>query len=116
MVTRQRLRVGTAYAGKIGTVHVEDTHFRVTCDGADISLHPRTEQRPVTRWESQDPGPESRTRPASSECVSYVVSRNCQASPETTPHEGTLTGPRTTQLEYLLLGSMPSPGGCDRGG
>jgi hypothetical protein len=53
MVTRQRLRVGATYAGKIVTVHVEDTHFRVTCDGADISLHPRTEQRPVTRWKAK---------------------------------------------------------------
>ena len=49
MVTRQLLRVGGTYAGKIVTVHVEDTHFRVTYDGAEISLHPRTEQRPVTR-------------------------------------------------------------------
>ena len=53
MVTRQRLRVGATYAGKIVTVHVEDTHFRVTCDGAEISLHPRTEQRPVTRWKAK---------------------------------------------------------------
>ena len=53
MVTRQRLRVGATYAGKIVTVHVEDTHFRITCDGAGISLHPRTEQRPVTRWKAK---------------------------------------------------------------
>ena len=53
MVTRQRLRVGATYAGKIVTVHVEDTHFRITCDGAEISLHPRTEQRPVTRWKAK---------------------------------------------------------------
>ncbi|WP_300605988.1 IS481 family transposase [Trebonia sp.] len=53
MVTRQRLRAGTAYAGKIVTVHVEDTHFRVTCDGTEISLHPRSEQRPVTRWRAK---------------------------------------------------------------
>jgi hypothetical protein len=31
---------------KIVTVFVEDTHCRVTCDGAEISLHPRAEQRP----------------------------------------------------------------------
>jgi transposase InsO family protein len=53
MVTRQRLRVGATYAGKIVTVHVEDTHFRITCDGAGIALHPRTEQRPVTRWKAK---------------------------------------------------------------
>jgi hypothetical protein len=53
MVTRQRLRVGASYAGKIVTVHVEDTHFRVTCDGAEISLHPQTDRRPVTRWKAK---------------------------------------------------------------
>lgn len=64
MVTRQRLRVGASYAGKIVTIHVEATHFRVTCDGAEISLHPRTEQRPVTRWKANVHAP--RTKPASS--------------------------------------------------
>ncbi len=59
MVTRQRLRVGASYAGKIVTVHVEDTHFRVTCDGAEISLHPRTEQRPVTRWKAKIHAPKA---------------------------------------------------------
>jgi hypothetical protein len=53
MVTRQRLRVGATYAGKIVTVHVEDTHFRVTSDGTEISLHPRNEQRPVSRWKAK---------------------------------------------------------------
>jgi hypothetical protein len=53
MVTRERLPVGAAYAGNIVTVHVEDTHFRVTCDGAEVSLHPRDEQRPVTRWKAK---------------------------------------------------------------
>jgi transposase InsO family protein len=61
MVTRQRLRVGATYAGKIVTVHVEDTHFRVTCDGAQISLHPRTEQRPVTRWKAKIHAPKAGT-------------------------------------------------------
>ena len=53
MVTRQRLRIGATYAGKIVTVHVEDTHFRVTCDGTEVSLHPRNEQRPVNRWRAK---------------------------------------------------------------
>jgi hypothetical protein len=61
MVTRQRLRVGPTWAGKIVTVHVEDTHFRVTCNGAEVALHPRNEQRPVTRWKAKihDPKPEA---------------------------------------------------------
>jgi hypothetical protein len=59
MVTCQRLRVGATYAGKIVTVHVEDTHFRVTCDSADISLHARTEQRPVTLWKAKIHAPKA---------------------------------------------------------
>jgi len=48
MVARQWLRVGRSYAGEIVTVHVEDTYFRITRNGADLSLHARKEQRPVT--------------------------------------------------------------------
>jgi transposase InsO family protein len=59
MVTRQRLRVGAPYAGKIVTVHVEDTHFRVTCDGTEVSLHPRNEQRPVNRWRAKIHAPKA---------------------------------------------------------
>jgi hypothetical protein len=61
MVTRQRLRVGTAYAGKIVTVYVEDTHFRVISDGTEISLHPRNEQRPVSRWKAKIHAPKPGT-------------------------------------------------------
>jgi hypothetical protein len=59
MVTRQRLRVGRTYAGKIVTVHVEDTHFRATCDGTELSLHPRTGQSPVTRWKAKIHAPKT---------------------------------------------------------
>jgi hypothetical protein len=50
MVTRQRLRVGAAHAGKTVTIRVEDTHFRVLLDGEELGLHPRTDNRPVTRF------------------------------------------------------------------
>ncbi|MFF6787293.1 hypothetical protein [Streptomyces sp. NPDC012510] len=53
MVARQRLRVGRTYAGRIVTIYVEDTHFRVTYEGAEISLHARKGQRPVTRWKAK---------------------------------------------------------------
>jgi transposase InsO family protein len=52
MVARQRLRVGRTYTGKIVTIHVEDTHFRVTCDGAQLSIHPRTTELPIRRWKA----------------------------------------------------------------
>jgi transposase InsO family protein len=53
MVARQILRIGRTYAGDIVTVHVEDTHFRVTLDGAELCIHPRTSQHPVTRWKAK---------------------------------------------------------------
>ncbi len=42
MVARQTVRIGRTYAGSIVTTHVEDTHFRVTLDGAELCIHPRT--------------------------------------------------------------------------
>jgi transposase InsO family protein len=53
MVARQRLRIGRTYTGKIVTIHVEDTHFRVTCDGAQLSIHPRTTELPIKRWKAK---------------------------------------------------------------
>lgn len=53
MVARQRLRVGLTYAGRIVSIYVEDTHFRVTYEGAEISLHVRKDQHPVTRWKAK---------------------------------------------------------------
>ncbi len=53
MVARERLRIGRTYAGKIVTIYVEDTHFRVTCDGAELSIHPRRTQHPVRRWKAK---------------------------------------------------------------
>ncbi|MFF3159058.1 IS481 family transposase [Streptomyces sp. NPDC057910] len=53
MVARQRLRVGRTYAGEIVTVHVEDTYFRITLNGADLTLHPRKSQHPVTRFRAK---------------------------------------------------------------
>nr|WP_239396375.1 hypothetical protein [Frankia sp. CiP3] len=50
MVAHQRIRVGRTYAGKIVTIHAEDTRFRVICDGAEVSIHPRTTQHPIRRW------------------------------------------------------------------
>ncbi len=41
MVARQRLRVGRTHAGKVVTVIVEDTHFRVLDGDEELSLHAR---------------------------------------------------------------------------
>jgi hypothetical protein len=42
MVANQRLRVGRQHAGKIVTIVVEDTRFRITHDGQELGTHPRT--------------------------------------------------------------------------
>jgi len=55
MVTCQQLRVGRTHAGKTITIHIEDAHFRVVHDGEQLSVHPRIEQRPVTRWRAYAP-------------------------------------------------------------
>lgn len=53
MVARQSLRIGRSHAGRIVTIHVEDTHFRVTCDGAELGLHPRTSDHPIRLWKAK---------------------------------------------------------------
>ncbi|NEA69172.1 helix-turn-helix domain-containing protein [Streptomyces sp. SID13588] len=53
MVARQRLRVGRTYTNRIVTIYVEDTHFRVTYEGAELSLHARKDDHPVKRWKAK---------------------------------------------------------------
>ncbi|MEU6191490.1 hypothetical protein [Nocardia sp. NPDC047038] len=53
MVARQNIRIGRTYAGQIVTIHVEDTHFRVALNGAELSIHARKTQHPVRRWKSK---------------------------------------------------------------
>lgn len=55
MVTRQRLRVGSAHAGKTVTVLVEDTYFRILHNGEELCLHPRTNIEPITRFKVYAP-------------------------------------------------------------
>jgi hypothetical protein len=38
---------------KIVTIHVVDTHFRVTRDGAQLSVQPRTTELPIRRWKAK---------------------------------------------------------------
>jgi hypothetical protein len=49
MVTRQKIRVGSAHAGKLITVVIEDTHLRVH-NGEELSLHPRANSEPARRF------------------------------------------------------------------
>jgi hypothetical protein len=55
MVTRQRIRVGRAHAGKTVTVILEDTHLRMLHNGEELSLHPRTSTGPVSRYRAYAP-------------------------------------------------------------
>jgi transposase InsO family protein len=49
MVARQRLRIGRTHAGKIVTIIVEDTHFRVLHGNQELALHARDPQRRTIR-------------------------------------------------------------------
>lgn len=49
MVARQRIKLGPRHAGKLVTVIVEDTHFRVLHNGEEIAVRPRRSLAPVTR-------------------------------------------------------------------
>ncbi|MFJ6771246.1 hypothetical protein ACIQOV_09790 [Kitasatospora sp. NPDC091257] len=57
MVARQRLRASRTYAGELVTVHVEDTYFRITLNDADLVVHPRKNQHPVTRFRAKTHAP-----------------------------------------------------------
>ncbi len=50
MVGGQKLRVGRTHFGKIVTVIVEDTIFRVMDGDVEISTHPRKSNRPIRQY------------------------------------------------------------------
>lgn len=49
MVNRQRIKLGQRHAGKLVTVVIEDTHYRVLHDGEGLAIRPRKDTSPVTR-------------------------------------------------------------------
>jgi hypothetical protein len=56
MVAGQYMRIGAVHSGKVVTVVVEDTHLRIVHDGEELAVHPRTNDKPVTRvkaWPSR---------------------------------------------------------------
>ena len=55
MVARRVLRVGPSHAGKVVTVVVDDTCFRVVRDGGELASHPRTSDHPITRFKPYAP-------------------------------------------------------------
>ncbi|WP_204054148.1 IS481 family transposase, partial [Microbispora rosea] len=49
MVARQALKLGPRHAGKLVTVVIEDTHFRILHGEEEIAIKPRKDLTPVTR-------------------------------------------------------------------
>ncbi len=49
MIEGKRLRIGTPHVGKIVTVILEDTCYRVLDGETELSTHPRTDDKPTTR-------------------------------------------------------------------
>jgi hypothetical protein len=50
MVARQSIKLGPRHAGKIVTVVVEDTHFRILHGEEEIAVRPRRDLTPITRF------------------------------------------------------------------
>jgi transposase InsO family protein len=49
MVNRQRIKLGQRHAGKLVTVVIEDTHYRILHDGEELAIRPRKDTTPITR-------------------------------------------------------------------
>jgi hypothetical protein len=49
MVDKQRVKLGQGHAGKLVTVVIEDTHFRILHDGEEPAIRPRKDTTPITR-------------------------------------------------------------------
>jgi hypothetical protein len=49
MVAGAKLQVGHAHRGKVVTVAIDDNQFRILHDGTQLSTHPRTLIKEVTR-------------------------------------------------------------------
>jgi hypothetical protein len=49
MVAGAKLQVGHAHCGKVVTVAIDDNQFRILHDGTQLSAHPRTFIKEVTR-------------------------------------------------------------------
>lgn len=62
LVAGHYLPVGSLHSGKTVNVIVEDTHFRIVHDGEELTVHPRTTDKPVTRFKAW-PSRQSRMPP-----------------------------------------------------
>lgn len=49
MVARQAIKLGPRHAGKLVTVVIEDTHFRILHGDEELAIKPRKDTTPLTR-------------------------------------------------------------------
>jgi hypothetical protein len=49
MVANQRIKLGPRHAGKLVTVVIEDTHFRILHGEEEIAVRPRKDLTPIIR-------------------------------------------------------------------
>ncbi|MFI7642268.1 hypothetical protein [Nonomuraea sp. NPDC049400] len=49
MVNKQFIKLGPRHAGKLVTVVIEDTHYRVLHGEEELAIRPRRDTTPVTR-------------------------------------------------------------------
>jgi hypothetical protein len=49
MIANQRIKLGPRHAGKLVTVVIEDTHFRILHGDQELAIKPRKDTSPITR-------------------------------------------------------------------
>jgi hypothetical protein len=49
MIANQPIKLGPRHAGKLVTVVIEDTHFRILHGDQELAIKPRKDTSPITR-------------------------------------------------------------------
>ena len=49
MINKQHIKLGPRHAGKLVTVVIEDTHYRILHGDEELAVRPRRDTSPITR-------------------------------------------------------------------
>ena len=71
MVAKQPIKLGPRHAGKLVTVVIEDTHFRILHGDEEVAVKPRRNPGPITRLHVRGKGAQ-RGLPAGDRCVPFI--------------------------------------------
>ncbi|MEU0786682.1 hypothetical protein ABZ341_34570 [Streptomyces sp. NPDC006173] len=91
MINGQFIKLGPRHAGKIVTVVIEDTHYRILRGEDELAVRPRKNREPITRLYVKGMG----------------TQKNRQGSPEDKPlRKSRISSPHTTSRLASFLAPM----------